>query len=64
MTDAVGVTTEYRYDIVGNQMENITTVERNFNGFVVSGYDKAGAQTEHYYYGSTLLAAEYVQKQT
>ena len=30
-----------------------------FNGLVLGGYNKNGEQTEHYYYGNSLLAAEY-----
>ncbi|MBO5352645.1 MAG: hypothetical protein J6A77_05040, partial [Lachnospiraceae bacterium] len=37
----------------------ITTEFMTFNGLVVSGYSKSGEQTEHYYYGNSLVAAEY-----
>ena len=36
----------------------VTTEFMSFNGLVLSGYDKDGEQTEHYYYGTGLLAAE------
>ena len=32
-------------------------------GLVLSGYNKNGEQTEHYYYGNSLLAAEYTDKE-
>ncbi|MBP3569142.1 MAG: RHS repeat protein [Lachnospiraceae bacterium] len=53
--DASGI----RFMITEN---GITTEFINFNGLVLSGYDKTGEQTEHYYYGSSLLAAEYAEK--
>ncbi|MBO5352479.1 MAG: hypothetical protein J6A77_04200, partial [Lachnospiraceae bacterium] len=41
--------------------ENGITIEfMTFNGLVVSGYSKSGEQTEHYYYGNSLVAAEYI----
>mgnify|MGYP003294997144 CR=1 FL=1 len=38
----------------------VTTEFMTFNGLVLGGYNKDGVQTEHYYYGNSLLAAEYV----
>ena len=37
----------------------VTTEFMTFNGLVLSGYNKDGEQTEHYYYGNSLLAVEY-----
>jgi len=37
----------------------VTTEFMTFNGLVLSGYNKDGVQTEHYYYGNSLLAVEY-----
>ena len=37
----------------------VTTEFMTFNGLVLSGYNKDGEQTEHYFYGNSLLAAEY-----
>ena len=42
----------------------VTTEFMAFSGLVLSGYDKNGKQTEHYYYGNSLLAAEYVTTET
>ena len=39
----------------------ITTEFMTFNGLVLGGYNKNGEQTEHYYYGNSLLAAEYAE---
>ena len=36
----------------------VTTEFMTYNGLVLSGYNKNGEQTEHYYYGNSLLAAE------
>ena len=52
--DASGI----RFMITEN---GITTEFINFNGLVLSGYDKTGEQTEHYYYGNSLIAAEDAQ---
>ena len=40
----------------------ITTEYVNFNGLVLGGYDKDHTQTEHYYYGTGLLATELLTK--
>ena len=37
----------------------VTTEFVTLNGLVVAGYNKKGEQTEHYFYGTSLLAAEY-----
>ena len=40
--------------------ENGVTKEfMTFNGLVLGGYNRDGEQTEHYYYGNSLLAVEY-----
>ena len=36
----------------------VTTEFMNFNGLVLSGYNRDGELTEHYYYGNSLLAME------
>ncbi|MBE5951416.1 MAG: RHS repeat protein [Lachnospiraceae bacterium] len=43
--------------------ENGITAEYvNFNGLVIGGYDKDHTKTEHYYYGTSLLATELLTK--
>ena len=37
----------------------VTTEFMTFNGLVLGGYNRDGEQTEHYYYGNSLLAVEY-----